>query len=65
MVLKNGIKLWYLKGNRPLLVFTEWLAALAAEKQGEVKRNEIRLYSEEDATFDIFLSFLQITDIDT
>ena len=23
-------------GDRPLLVFTEWLAALAAEKQGEV-----------------------------
>ena len=28
-------------GDRPLLVFTEWLAALAAEKQGEVMLKSI------------------------
>ena len=45
------------------MVFTEWLAALAAEKQGEVKLDDICLYCGEDATLDLFLSFLQITDL--
>ena len=46
-------------GDRPLLVFTEWLAALAAEKQGEVMICE-GAFSDEIVNTSSFVSLYKV-----